>query len=250
MTEEPILLSEDRDGIRLLTLNRPRQMNALNAALTAAIVTAIDAAEADDSVCVIVMAGDERAFSAGADLKEAQSNRDMDADAARRHGAESGRLYEIGDRTDKPIIAAVRGYALGGGCNLAISADMVVAGESAIFGYPEVKIGLAATAVTPGLVHRIAPKAAFELMTLCDNIPARRALDLGMINRVVADDSVLDEAFAMAGILAGYDQRALRATKRVFRASTELSLPQSLAAARETALLARAENKADTLKSI
>ena len=240
MAEEPILLSEDREGIRLLTLNRPRQMNALNAALTAAIVAAINAAEADDSVCVIVMAGDERAFSAGADLKEAQSNRDMDADAARRHGAESGRLYEISERTDKPIIAAVRGYALGGGCNLAISADMAVAGESAIFGYPEVKIGIAATAVTPGLVHRIAPKAAFELMTLCDNIPARRALDLGMINRVVADDAVLDEAFAMAAILTGYDQRALRATKRVFRTSTELTLPQSLAAA----LLARAENKA------
>jgi enoyl-CoA hydratase/carnithine racemase len=244
MTEEPVLLIEDTGGIRLLTLNRPRQMNALNAALTAEIIAAVDAAEADDDVLVIVMAGNERAFSAGADLKEAEANRDMSAEAARRHGEASGRLYEIGNRTDKPIVAAVRGYALGGGCNLAISADMVVAGEGAVFGYPEVKVGIAATAVTPGLVHRIAPKAAFELMTLCENIPAPRALELGMINRVVADGAVLDEAFAMAGILAGYDQRALRATKRVFRNSTELTLPQSLAAARETALLARANNKA------
>ena len=243
MTEEPILLREDRGTIRVLTLNRPRQMNALNAALSAAIIAAVDAAEADDGVSVIVLAGNEKAFSAGADLKEAKANRDMDAVAARRHGEASGQLYEISNRTDKPIIAAVRGYALGGGCNLAISADVVVAGQSAVFGYPEVKIGLAATAVTPGLVHRIAPKAAFELMTLCENIPARRALELGMINRVVDNDAVLEEAMAMAGILAGYDRQAVQTTKRVFRNSTELTLSQSLAAARESALLARANNR-------
>ena len=240
MTDEPILLCEDTDGIRLLTLNRPRQMNALSAALTAEIIAAVDAAEADDAVGVIIMAGNERAFSAGADLKEAEANRNMDAAAARRHGEASGLLYEIGARTDKPIIAAVRGYALGGGCNLAISADMVVAGEGAVFGYPEVKRGIAATAVTPGLVHRIAPKAAFELMTLCENVPAQRALALGMINRVVADDAVLGEAMAMARVLAGYDREALMATKRVFRKSTELGLSQALAMARETALLVRA----------
>ena len=243
MTEEPILLREDSGAIRLLTLNRPRQMNALNAALSAAIIAAVDAAEADDCVSVIVLAGNEKAFSAGADLKEAEANRNMDLDAARRHGEASGKLYEIGDRTDKPIVAAVRGYALGGGCNLAISADLIVAGESAVFGYPEVKIGLAATAVTPGLVHRIAPKAAFELITLCENITARRALELGMINRVVGDGSVLKEAMSMAGILARYDRRAVQTTKRVFRNSTELTLSQSLAAARESALLARANNR-------
>ncbi len=243
MTDEPILLCEDTGGIRLLTLNRPRQMNALSAALTAEILAAVDAAEADDNVAVIVMAGNDRAFSAGADLKEAEANKGMGPAAARRHGDASGQLYEIGSRTDKPIIAAVRGYALGGGCNLAISADMVVAGESAIFGYPEVKRGIAATAVTPALVHRIAPKAAFELLTLSDNVPAPRALALGMINRVVADDAVLDEAFAMARILEGFDREALLMTKRVFRKSTELTLSQALAAAREAALLVRETKK-------
>jgi len=244
MTEEPILLREDKGGIRLLTLNRPRQMNALSAALTREIVAAIDAAEADDGVAVIIMAGNERAFSAGADLKEAEANQAMSAEEARRHGEASGLLYEIGTRTDKPIIAAVRGYALGGGCNLAISADMVVAGEGAVFGYPEVKRNIAATAVTPGLVKRIAPKAAFELLTLCENVPAQRALELGMINRVVADDKVLDEATAMAEVLAGYDREALAVTKRVFRTSTEYSLSHSLAAAREAALLVRANRRA------
>ena len=101
MTEEPILLCEDSGAIRLLTLNRPRQMNALNAALSAAIIAAVDAAAADDCVSVIVLAETEKAFCAGADLKEAKANRNMNADAARRHGEASGRLYEIGDRTDR-----------------------------------------------------------------------------------------------------------------------------------------------------
>ena len=144
---------------------------------------------------------------------------------------------------DKPIIAAVHGYVLGGGCNLAISADMVVAGETAVFGYPEVKRGLAATMVTPGLVHRIGPKAAFELLTLAEDITAVRALELGLINRVVPDDKILDEALAMAATLAAYDQRAIRTTKRVFLKSTELPLAQSLDAAGEAMLLMREIDK-------
>jgi enoyl-CoA hydratase/carnithine racemase len=244
MTEEPILLREDHGGIRVLTLNRPRQMNALSGALTREIVAAVDEADANDGVAVIVMAGNERAFSAGADLKEAEANQAMSAEEARRHGEASGQLYEIGSRTDKPIIAAVRGYALGGGCNLAISADMVVAGEGAIFGYPEVKRNIAATAVTPALVQRIAPKVAFELLTLCENVPARRALELGMINRVVPDDKVMDEALAMARIIEGFDMEAVAVTKRVFRVSTEHSLSHSLAWAREAGLQVRANRRA------
>ena len=219
-------------------------MNALSAALTAEILAAVDAAEADDNVAVIVMAGNDRAFSAGADLKEAEANKGMGPAAARRHGDASGQLYEIGSRTDKPIIAAVRGYALGGGCNLAISADMVVAGESAIFGYPEVKRGIAATAVdTRRWCIGSPPRRPSKLLTLSDNVPAPRALALGMINRVVADDAVLDEAFAMARILEGFDREALLMTKRVFRKSTELTLSQALAAAREAALLVRGNEK-------
>ena len=240
MTDAPVLLSEDIDSIRLLTLNRPKALNALNSDLVGAIVDAVDAAHMDDGVSVIVLAGNERAFSAGADLKEAQSRRGDDAQAARRHTEAGSKLYQIGSRTDKPIIAAVRGYALGGGCNLAISADLVVAGESAIFGYPELKRGLAATAVGPGLVHRIGPKAAFEFLALAENVTPQRAYELGMINRVVPDDAVIDTALDMARALADFDLAAARTTKRVFLKSTELTLSQSLDVAREAALLARA----------
>jgi enoyl-CoA hydratase/carnithine racemase len=240
MTDAPVLLSEDIDDIRLLTLNRPDKLNALNSELVGAIVDAVDAAHLDDSISVIILAGNERAFSAGADLKEAQSRRDDDAQAARLHTVAGGRLYQVGSRTDKPIIAAVRGYVLGGGCNLAIAADLVVAGENAVFGYPELKRGLAATAVTPGLVHRIGPKAAFEFLALAENVSAQRALECGMINRIVPDDAVIDTALEMARALAAFDLAAVRTTKRVFQKSTELSLSQSLDAAREAALLSRA----------
>ncbi len=137
------------------------------------------------------------------------------------------------------MIAAVRGYALGGGCNLAIACDMVVAGEGAVFGYPEVKRGLAATMVTPGLVHRIGPKAAFELLTLAEDISAEKALSLGLINRVVADEAVLAEAERMADVLLDYDANAIRVTKRVFLKSRELRLNDALDASREAMLLTR-----------
>ncbi len=239
MIDGPLLLKEDVDNVRLLTLNRPEKLNALNSALVADIIAAVDSADRDKDVSVIVITGSERAFSAGADMTEAAARADESADAARRAAEDGAPLYELATRTDKPIIAAVRGYALGGGCNLAISADMVVAGASAIFGYPEVKRGLAATLVTPGLVHRIGPKAAFELLTLAENITAERAFELGLINRVVADEAVIDEARAMAQALAALDQPAIRATKRVFLKSTELGLSQSLGSAREAMLLMR-----------
>ncbi|MDP6709641.1 MAG: enoyl-CoA hydratase/isomerase family protein [Alphaproteobacteria bacterium] len=239
MTEAPLVLTEDADSIRLLTLNRPEKLNALNTALVTAIIAAIDAADADDAVAVVILTGSGRAFSAGADMTEAQSRAGESTEAARRHAETLHPIYQIGTRTDKPVIAAVTGYALGGGCNLAIACDMAVAGESAVFGYPELRRGLAATMVTPGLVHRLGPKAAFELLTLAENVSAERALALGLVNRVVADDAVIDEARAMAAALAAFDGPALRTTKRVFQAAREQGLTQSLETAREAMLLMR-----------
>jgi enoyl-CoA hydratase/carnithine racemase len=240
MTEEKILLSEDRDNIRLLTLNRPDKLNAMNEALIHNLVAAVDTAHADDGIAAVIMTGGARAFSAGADIKEAATRKSDSPEAARRRAESHRSIYQLAARTDKPVIAAVQGYVLGGGCNLAIASDMVVAGENAIFGYPEVKRGLAATMVTPGLVHRIGPKAAFEMLTLAENISAEKALSFGLINRIVADANVIEEAVVMAQALAAFDQRAIRTTKRVFLKSTELSLEQSLDAAAEAMLQLRA----------
>ena len=215
----------------------------MNDALVDGRVAAVDAAHRDDAIQVVIVAGNERAVSAGADLKESRSRRDDDAAAARAHAmahamAHAG-IYRLGARTDKPLIAAVRGYALGGGCNLAIACDLVVAGEGAVFGYPEVRRGLAVTMVTPGLVHRAGEKAAFELLTLAEDVSAERALALGFVNRVVADDEVLAEAERMAEVLLGYDANAIRVTKRVFLKSRGLGLDDALDVARGAMLLTR-----------
>ena len=239
MADIDILLQEDRGSTRILTLNRPRRLNALNGALVDAICEAVRRAHGDEAVACIVLQGNERAFSAGADMKEAADHAGEGPRAARDRAEAGAAVYELGRLTDKPLIAAVRGYALGGGCNLAIACDIAIAGASAVFGYPEVRRGLAATMVTPGLAHRIGPKAAFELLTLAEDVSANRALELGMINRVVPDGKVLDEALAMAEALADFDREAVRATKRVFQRSLDLPLANALSAARETMLAMR-----------
>ena len=239
MAEPDILLQEDRGSTRILTLNRPRSLNALNGALVGAICDAVARAHGDEAVACILLQGNERAFSAGADMKEAAEHAGASLHEARDRADAGAAIYELGRLTDKPLVAAVRGYALGGGCNLAIACDLVVAGASAVFGYPEVKRGLAATMVAPGLAHRIGPKAAFELLTLAEDVSANRALELGMINRVVPDGKVLDEALKMAEALAAFDSEAVRATKRVFQRSLDLPAAEALAAARETMLTMR-----------
>ena len=115
-----------------------------------------------------------------------------------KHGDANIALTKLLARVDKPIIAAVHGYALGAGCGLALGSDLTVAAESARFGYPELKAGLAATTVTTQAVHLMGRKVAFELLTLCDNMLPQRAYELGLVNRVVPDAGLLDAAMAMA----------------------------------------------------
>lgn len=231
-----ILLIRDQGPVRFLTLNRPGKLNALNKTLSDELSAALHAADRDPEVSVIVIAGEGRAFSAGADLSdmgEAPTPREI-ADSINHSIAFYQQLVTL----NTPMIAAVHGYALGGGCNLAISCDIVVAAENAIFGYPEVKLGMPAAGVAPPLVHQIGRKAAFELLTLCDNISAEQALNFGMINRIVAQDALLDTATAMAEQLAGYDHNALWLTKQLIRRSADMPLPNALELGRDIALVA------------
>ncbi|MGB5096326.1 MAG: enoyl-CoA hydratase/isomerase family protein, partial [Porticoccaceae bacterium] len=149
---------------------------------------------------------------------------------------ETVRFYGTIQRMDTPVIAAVQGYAMGGGCNLAVSCDLVVAADNAMFGYPEVKLGMAAAGVAPTLVHQIGRKAAFELLTLCNNIDARQALAFGMINRVVPADELLATASALAEQLAGFNHDALRLTKQLIRRAADLPFAQALEAGRDIGL--------------
>ena len=237
MTET--VLVEDHGGVRLLTLNRPDKMNAINGTLTNDLKAALAAADKNDTVAVIVLTGAGRAFSAGADMKEAQSHAGRGQRANIQASTGSTALYEAIMAIDKPVIAAVSGYALGGGCALVMASDIVVAGESAVLGYPEVKRGLAATAVTPTLVAQIGRKWASELLLLSENISAARAAEIGLVNRVVPDAEVVSAALTLAETLAGYSRDALWMTKRVIRRSADLSLTQAHGLARDCMLVMR-----------
>ncbi len=233
------VLIEDRGAVRLMTLNRPDKLNAVNGALTDALMAAIQAAGADDGVAAIVLTGAGRAFSAGADMKEAASHKDRSQRATVAAAGRSTRLYAALIGLDKPVVAAVNGYALGAGAAIAMSADLVVAGESAILGYPEVKRGLAATAVSPTLVAQIGRKAAAELLLLCENAPAEKAKAMGLVNRVVPDAEVLPAALEWAETMAAFDHDALWMTKRMIRRSAELTLDQAHRLANDAMLVMR-----------
>jgi len=231
------VLVEDQGPIRVLTLNRPTKLNAMNAELVDTLIDAVRAADLDDGVAVLILAGAGRAFSAGADISrtsEAPSSREVVA-RARRMGA----LFRALSESAKPVVAAVHGYALGGGCSLVMSCDLAVAADTAVFGYPELKAGLAATAVAPALVHQIGRKAAFELLTLCENVNAERALALGMINRVVPRDDLLSEARRMCEQLAAFNHDALWMTKRTIQRAASMSPLEALEMAGDASLVMR-----------
>ena len=231
------VLVEDQGAVRVLTLNRPTKLNAMNAELVDTLIGAVRAADLDDSVAVMILTGAGRAFSAGADISrtpETPSPREVIA-RARRMGA----LFRALSESAKPVVAAVHGYALGGGCSLAMSSDLVVAADNAMFGYPELKAGLAATAVAPALVHQIGRKAAFELLTLCENVTAERALALGMINRVVARDDLMNEARRMSEQLSGFNHDALWMTKRTIQRAASMSPLEALDMASDASLVMR-----------
>lgn len=242
-----LILTRDTGAIRYLTMNRPEKLNAMNDALVGQLAAALRAAEADPEVAVIVLAGAGRAFCAGADLGSGKPTTgaaggeasETAGPSARQIAArldETVRFYGTIQRMDTPVIAAVQGYAMGGGCNLAVSCDLVVAADNALFGYPEVKLGMAAAGVAPTLVHQIGRKAAFELLTLCNNIDARQALAFGMINRVVPADELLATASALAEQLAGFNHDALRLTKQLIRRAADLPFAQALEAGRDIGL--------------
>ena len=221
------VLIDTEGSIRLLTLNRPEKLNAINDALSHALKSAIKEAASDDNVSVILLTGAGRAFSAGADLKEAASNGRRPQREALNSANNSTSVYNALIACDKPVIAAVNGYALGAGSAIAVSCDLVLASDDAVFGYPELKHGLAATAVSPTLVAQIGRKHATELLLLAENLPAARAAEIGLINRVVPKDELMTTAKLWANIMSGFDSDALWMTKRMIRRSSEMTLAQA-----------------------
>jgi len=234
---EDVLLTETRGPARLLTLNRPNKLNALNAELLKALTEALLVVQHDDKVAAVIIAGAGRAFCAGMDTSVPRVLTTESRKQLVRHADESTNVLKLLTRINKPIIAAVHGYALGAGCSLAFGSDLVVAAESARFGFPELKAGLTATTVTSHAAHVMSSKIAFELLMLCENITPLRAYELGLVNRVVSDGQQLETALGVAEIIAKWNPEFVGQTKRTFHRAKSLTIEQALEMAGDVSVM-------------
>lgn len=234
-----VLLVEDRDAVRILTLNRPEKLNALDTALTRALSSALDAADSDRAVRAVVLAGAGRGFCAGADLREFSSLTPQHPDAVLERAALTSRLQVQMQRMTTPVVSAVRGVAVGGGAGLAIGADMAVAATDLRFGYPELKHSIVPALVMTGLVRHLGRKLAFELVSTGRMLGADEALAHGLVNRVVAPEEVVPAALEIAGTWAAVEPRALGAAKDLFHRVADLPTDAAMRAGQDVNALMR-----------
>jgi enoyl-CoA hydratase len=223
MTHETILV-EQRGAVTLITLNRPQALNALNSQILADLIDAFAAYDADGTQRCAVLTGNEKAFAAGADIKEMQGQSFADMYGSNFFGG-----YDRVTATRKPWIAAVNGFALGGGCELAMMADFIIAGDGAKFGQPEIKL-----AVTPGmggsqrLTRAIGKAKAMEMCLTGRMMGAEEAERSGLVARVVPAADLLEEAVKTAEAVAGMAPLAAMATKEMVNAAFETNLTQGI----------------------
>jgi crotonobetainyl-CoA hydratase len=210
--DDDTVLTEARGSVLLITLNRPRSGNAINAALGLGLENALHRLDSEPELRAAVLTGTGTIFCAGADLKAVAAGESLNPDGKRDRGV--GVLFRHWVR--KPVIAAVNGAALGGGTEMALACDLVIAAETAIFGLPEVTRGLpAAGGGALRLPRQIPLKLAMELLLLGNRIDAQTALNYGLVNRVAAPNQLVSEALAMAEQIAANAPLAVQANKRL-----------------------------------
>lgn len=222
------LLVDDEGAVRVLTLNRPEKRNALDMALSEALLDALRTADADTAVRVIVLTGAAPAFCAGADLSEFAVLTAANEALVERRAELTTDLHGVFSRLSKPVVTAINGAAMGGGAGLALAGDIAVMSATAKLGYPEVKRGIVAAVVMANLVRHAGRKAAFELLATGEPIDAARALALGLVNRVAAPDKLMDEALQFARTLAVVSPQAMAATKTLFYRVAEMPFDKAL----------------------
>ena len=219
------ILTETRGRVGLITLNRPAAMNALNPTILSELMDALEIFDTDENIGAMVVAGNEKVFAAGADIKEMAEASEEQMRQSPFIGA-FGRIRQI----KKPVIAAVSGWALGGGCELAMSCDMIVASEKAKFGQPEITIGVIPGAGgTQRLTLAVGKAIAMEMVLNNRTLSSTEAAQFGLVNRVVPVESFLDEAVTLAEQIAGQAPVAVQAGKEAVNAVFEGSLTDGLA---------------------
>ncbi|MBY4898244.1 enoyl-CoA hydratase [Cupriavidus sp. AU9028] len=219
------ILVEQRGRVGLVTLNRPKALNALNDALMDEVGEALLAFDANDDVGCIVITGSERAFAAGADIGMMASYSYMDV----YRGDYITRNWETIRRIRKPVVAAVAGYALGGGCELAMMCDIVIAADTAKFGQPEVKLGtMPGAGGTQRLPRAVSKAKAMDMCLTARMMDAAEAERAGLVSRVVPADKLLDETIAAAETIAGFSLPVVMMIKESVNAAYETSLAEGV----------------------
>ncbi|NYT65669.1 enoyl-CoA hydratase [Alcaligenaceae bacterium] len=222
---EPLVLTEVRGRVALLTLNRPKALNALSNEVIDQLAEAMRAFDADDAIGAMVLTGSEKAFAAGADISAMQGWNYMDVYKQDYLGGN----WESLKRIRKPVIAAVSGYALGGGCELAMQCDFIIAADSARFGQPEIKLG-----VIPGyggtqrLPRAVSKAKAMDLILTARMMDADEAERAGLVSRVVPQERLMDEAMEAATIIASMSLPSVIMAKECVNAAYESNLNESL----------------------
>ncbi len=223
------ILVERRGRVGLVTLHRPQALNALNQVLLSELAQALTAFDAEEGVGAIVLTGGERAFAAGADIREM-------AEASEAEMRQKGfvDLFDGLRRIKKPLVAAVSGFALGGGCELALACDIILASETARFGLPEVTIGVIPGAGgTQRLPHIVGKYLAMEMILNNRHLTAAEAAQFGLVNRVLPVERLLDESISLAESLAARAPLAARSAKQAVSQAFEGSLSQGLSEERD-----------------
>jgi methylglutaconyl-CoA hydratase len=223
-----VVLYDASDGIARITLNRPEKHNALNDELIAGLKDALRRADNDSQMFVVILSGSGTDFCSGADLAALQK---ISSSAVAENLTDAQSLMELFllIRTIKvPVVAAVRGRALAGGCGLATACDMVLAARSSRFGYPEVKIGFVPAMVMAILRRNVSEKIAFELMTTAREISAEEAARIGLVNRVVEDESFESDVTAFAQTFLKTSASAVALTKQLLYRTDAMSFEDAL----------------------
>ena len=226
-----VTTSSRASGVALVTLDRPAALNALSFDLLDDLANALDRLDADPACRAIVLTGaGSRAFAAGADIKELATQTSVSLHAGGRFA-----VWDRFARIRTPLIAAVRGFALGGGCELAMVCDMIVAGDDATFGQPEIRIGVMPGAGgTQRLARAVGQARAMELILTGRSMRANEAEAAGLVTKVVPAEATLDAALELAGQVASMPPLAVRAAKAAIRAAAEQPLSAGLAAERDS----------------
>jgi enoyl-CoA hydratase len=224
------ILVETKGKVGIIRLNRPQALNALNAQVNKDMATAIDAFENDASIMCVIITGSEKAFAAGADIKEMQGKSYMDAFMG-NFAADWDRVA----RMRKPVIAAVSGFALGGGCELAMMCDFIIAADNAKFGQPEIKLGvIPGIGGTQRLTRAIGKAKAMDLNLTGRMMDAAEAERAGLVARIVPLASLMDEAMKAAEAIAGMSLVALMVAKEAVNAAFETTLSEGIRFERRT----------------